>query len=148
MKVYTVRQSTTCKRTNYVVTNDVKFACSHIIESTMKQYKDIPFLTPLDTNDELTFISEYIVNEGEHITAFERLKYKEHMKFEWTLDRLSLQRTLFSENDLYFKTYEVNAWNFGIAWILVQSMYNIQSRCLKYNCKEYRVDFKRIRNNI
>lgn len=131
MKVYTVRQSTTCKRTNYVVTNDVKFACSHIIESTMKQYKDIPFLT-FDMDDELWFSN---VNGGEYITAFERFKYKEHMELEWNLDRLSLQRARCSENNQYFKTYEVNAWDFGIAWIFVQSMYNIQSQCLKYNCK-------------
>lgn len=70
MKVYTVRQSTTCKRTNYVVTDDIKSASTCIIKATMKQYKDIPFLVPSDMNDELLFISGYVVNGGEHITAF------------------------------------------------------------------------------
>lgn len=135
MKVYTVRNSATCKRTNYVVTGDTKSACNYIIKATMEQYKDIPFLDSFDVNDELRFSNGYIVNRGEHITAFERFKYTEYMEFEWNLSRLSLQRARFSENDQYFKTYEVNAWDFGIAWIFVQSMYNIQSQCLKYNCK-------------
>ena len=72
MKVYTVRHNATCKRTNYVITDDVKSACTHIIKATMEQYKDIPFFDSFDVNDELCLSN---VNGGEHITAFER-KYK------------------------------------------------------------------------
>lgn len=133
MKVYTVRQGSTCGRTNYVVTYSIKSACNHIIESTVKQYKDIPFLALFDVTDKLLFSSEYTVKE--YITALERLRHEDHMMFDWSLGTLILQKACFNKTDRSVKTCEVNSWNFNIPWILVGNMYNIQSKCFKYNCK-------------